>query len=185
MCPAPRLPRAGCHQLVLTNREELSFFTVLAFPKASRIGLACSSCRSSSPCGGTQSLIRARWQCGLSPTHQEQRPAGRALVAATLPNSFLLGLCTQADQKLTCEEIRKLLALGKSAQEWEDTTCLPMPVSPMPTGLLPLRVSNPHDFPLHTRTAIMSTKDTSYPIQTESVALSLRTPTSSPSLTSK
>lgn len=120
MCPAPRLPRAGCHQLVLTNREELSFFTVLAFPKASSIGLACSSCRSSSPCGGTQSLIRARWQCGLSPTHQEQRPAGRALVAATLPNSFLLGLCTQADQKLTCEEIRKLLALGKSAQEWED-----------------------------------------------------------------
>lgn len=34
---------------LLTNREELSFFTVLAFPKASRMGLACSSCRSNSP----------------------------------------------------------------------------------------------------------------------------------------
>ena len=38
----------------LTNREELSFLTVLAFPKASRMGLACSSCRSSSPWKGTQ-----------------------------------------------------------------------------------------------------------------------------------
>lgn len=34
---------------VLTNLEELSFFTVLAFPKASRIGLAWSNCLSSSP----------------------------------------------------------------------------------------------------------------------------------------
>lgn len=33
----------------LTNLEELSFLTVLALPKASRIGLACSSCLSSSP----------------------------------------------------------------------------------------------------------------------------------------
>lgn len=33
----------------LTNLEELSFLTVLAFPKASRMGLACSSCFSSSP----------------------------------------------------------------------------------------------------------------------------------------
>lgn len=51
----PCVPRATAPQPVLTNREELSFFTVLAFPKASRIGLACSSCRSSSPCGGTES----------------------------------------------------------------------------------------------------------------------------------
>lgn len=33
----------------LTNREELSFFTVFAFPNASRIGLAWRSCCSSSP----------------------------------------------------------------------------------------------------------------------------------------
>lgn len=33
----------------LTNLEELSFFMVLAFPKASRMGLACRSCFSSSP----------------------------------------------------------------------------------------------------------------------------------------
>jgi len=33
-----------------TNLDELSFFTVFALPKASRIGLACSSCCSSSPC---------------------------------------------------------------------------------------------------------------------------------------
>ena len=50
-----RLPRKlGRGRPLLTNREELSFFTVLAFPKASRIGLACSSCRSSSPWKGTQ-----------------------------------------------------------------------------------------------------------------------------------
>ena len=35
--------------LSLTNLEELSFLTVLALPKASRIGLALSSCCSSSP----------------------------------------------------------------------------------------------------------------------------------------
>jgi len=34
----------------LTNREELSFLMVLALPKASRMGLACSSWFSSSPC---------------------------------------------------------------------------------------------------------------------------------------
>lgn len=50
-----REPQPQPYQPGLTNREELSFFTVLAFPKASRIGLACSSCRSSSPCRGTQS----------------------------------------------------------------------------------------------------------------------------------
>lgn len=33
----------------LTNLEELSFLTVFALPKASRMGLACSSCFSSSP----------------------------------------------------------------------------------------------------------------------------------------
>lgn len=33
----------------LTNLEELSFLTVFALPKASRMGLACSSCLSSSP----------------------------------------------------------------------------------------------------------------------------------------
>ena len=33
----------------LTNREELSFLTVLALPKASRMGFACRSCFSSSP----------------------------------------------------------------------------------------------------------------------------------------
>lgn len=33
----------------LTNLEELSFLMVLAFPKASRMGLACRSCFSSSP----------------------------------------------------------------------------------------------------------------------------------------
>lgn len=35
---------------VLTNLDELSFFTVLALPKASRMGFACSSCASNSPC---------------------------------------------------------------------------------------------------------------------------------------
>lgn len=35
--------------IILTNLEELSFFTVLAFPKASRMGLAWSNCLSSSP----------------------------------------------------------------------------------------------------------------------------------------
>lgn len=34
----------------LTKREELSFLTVLALPKDSRMGLACRSCRSNSPC---------------------------------------------------------------------------------------------------------------------------------------
>lgn len=34
---------------VLTKREELSFFTVFAFPKDSRMGLAWRSCLSSSP----------------------------------------------------------------------------------------------------------------------------------------
>lgn len=34
----------------LTKREELSFLTVLALPNASRMGLACSSWASSSPC---------------------------------------------------------------------------------------------------------------------------------------
>lgn len=34
---------------VLTKRDELSFFTVLALPNASRIGLACNNCCSSSP----------------------------------------------------------------------------------------------------------------------------------------
>ena len=33
----------------LTNLEELSFLTVFALPKASRMGFACSSCFSSSP----------------------------------------------------------------------------------------------------------------------------------------
>lgn len=33
----------------LTNLEELSFLTVLALPKASRMGFACSNCLSSSP----------------------------------------------------------------------------------------------------------------------------------------
>lgn len=33
----------------LTKRDELSFFTVLALPNASSIGLACKSCCSSSP----------------------------------------------------------------------------------------------------------------------------------------
>lgn len=37
--------RASC----LTNLEELSFLTVFALPKASRMGFACSSCFSSSP----------------------------------------------------------------------------------------------------------------------------------------
>lgn len=36
----------------LTKRDELSFLTVLALPKDSRMGLACRSCRSNSPCGG-------------------------------------------------------------------------------------------------------------------------------------
>lgn len=35
--------------IILTNLEELSFFTVLAFPKASRMGFAWSNCLSSSP----------------------------------------------------------------------------------------------------------------------------------------
>lgn len=35
----------------LTKRDELSFFTVLALPKDSRMGLACRSWRSNSPCG--------------------------------------------------------------------------------------------------------------------------------------
>jgi hypothetical protein len=34
----------------LTNLDELSFFTVLALPKASRMGFACNNCCSSSPC---------------------------------------------------------------------------------------------------------------------------------------
>lgn len=34
---------------LLTNRDELSFFTVLALPKDSRMGLACKSWRSNSP----------------------------------------------------------------------------------------------------------------------------------------
>jgi len=33
----------------LTNREELSFLTVLALPNASSIGFACNSCCSNSP----------------------------------------------------------------------------------------------------------------------------------------
>lgn len=37
------------HVITLTNREELSFLMVFAFPKASRMGFACSSCFSSSP----------------------------------------------------------------------------------------------------------------------------------------
>ncbi|KAH9417106.1 hypothetical protein DERP_015316 [Dermatophagoides pteronyssinus] len=41
----------------LTNRDELSFLTVLALPNASRIGLACKSCCSSSPeCNDTDPL---------------------------------------------------------------------------------------------------------------------------------
>lgn len=35
--------------VTLTNRDELSFLMVFAFPKASRMGFACSSCFSSSP----------------------------------------------------------------------------------------------------------------------------------------
>lgn len=46
--PPPRYPRLENR---LTKREELSFLMVLAFPKASRMGLACSSCFSSSPYG--------------------------------------------------------------------------------------------------------------------------------------
>lgn len=42
---------------VLTKREELSFFTVFAFPKDSRMGLAWSSCRSSSPYNHTDREI--------------------------------------------------------------------------------------------------------------------------------
>ena len=38
----------------LPNLEELSFLTVLALPKASRMGLALSSCCSSSPCNETE-----------------------------------------------------------------------------------------------------------------------------------
>lgn len=34
---------------ILTNRDELSFFTVFALPNASKIGFACRSCCSSSP----------------------------------------------------------------------------------------------------------------------------------------
>lgn len=36
--------------LPLTNLDELSFFTVLALPNASRIGFACNNCCSNSPC---------------------------------------------------------------------------------------------------------------------------------------
>lgn len=38
-----------CAVAELTNLEELSFLTVLALPKASRMGFACSNCLSSSP----------------------------------------------------------------------------------------------------------------------------------------
>lgn len=39
----------GMFFFILTKRDELSFFTVFAFPNDSRIGLACKSCRSNSP----------------------------------------------------------------------------------------------------------------------------------------
>ena len=49
-----------CHSkkihIVLTNREELSFFTVFALPNASNIGLAWSSCCSNSPCNECESV---------------------------------------------------------------------------------------------------------------------------------
>lgn len=48
VCPHPLLWWELTDQL--TKREELSFFTVLAFPKDSRIGFACRSWRSNSPC---------------------------------------------------------------------------------------------------------------------------------------
>lgn len=72
-------PRAGTRPSVLTNREELSFFTVLAFPKASRMGLACSSCRSSSPwkeprCCEGQAEARA-----AKPALPDARDSGRAV----------------------------------------------------------------------------------------------------------
>lgn len=45
------------NQRKLTNLDELSFLTVLAFPKASRIGFACSNCCSSSPCKNKQNTF--------------------------------------------------------------------------------------------------------------------------------
>lgn len=45
------------HFSVLTKRDELSFFTVFAFPKDSRMGLACKSCRSSSPYHRKRNLL--------------------------------------------------------------------------------------------------------------------------------
>lgn len=53
----------GGAENTLTKREELSFLMVLAFPKASRMGLACSSCFSSSPCSPEQAQTH-RNECG-------------------------------------------------------------------------------------------------------------------------
>jgi hypothetical protein len=44
-----QLEISGDYPEILTNLEELSFLTVLALPKASNMGLACSNCCSNSP----------------------------------------------------------------------------------------------------------------------------------------
>lgn len=85
----------------LTNREELSFLTVLALPKASRMGLACSSCFSSSPCAQThpssdmwlqnnQSLWRRAPQRNIasySHTNQLKQTHRWSVVWSPIPNN--------------------------------------------------------------------------------------------------
>ena len=55
------------------NLEELSFLTVLALPKASKIGLALSSCCSSSPCNKKRIKSRQWWGNKAKKTRHPRR----------------------------------------------------------------------------------------------------------------
>lgn len=72
----PELP-ALVFSSLLTKREELSFLMVFAFPKASRMGFACRSCFSSSPCRPNKRLPRwrrrTRTRKQISDTYISQR----------------------------------------------------------------------------------------------------------------
>lgn len=76
------------HSIIrLTKRDELSFLTVLAFPKDSRMGLACRSCRSSSPCGQGGKAVRQRCPPGSprSPLQSTSLQLGEACCTTIIP----------------------------------------------------------------------------------------------------
>ncbi len=131
----------GLH-VFLTNLEELSFLTVFAFPKASRMGFACSSCFSSSPWRRGHS-IRAKTPTALY--HDSTLDISQA--GATLNHAFS---CSAADLSLANTK-HKLCAITHSSY-WKKKKIQAAYSQELPQGMLSLP-NQPHT---HTHKQILS-----------------------------